>query len=87
MSKDFDPDDHEPARDMRVVNDVVRSVEKLKDLETEQSKRDTSPSPSAGGSSSGRAIITAEEEDRIRRAVIEHILKLRERKRREGGDR
>ncbi len=69
----------ELERDMRVLGNAVRSVDKLKEVETEQSKRDT-------GDAAGRAIISPEEEDRIRRKVVEHILKLRERKRRERGD-
>ena len=68
----------DPERDMRAIGSVVRSVETLKELESEQSKRDNA---------SERAVITPDEEDRIRRKVVEHILKLRERKRREGSDR
>lgn len=81
MSDENASDASGPERDMRVVGNLVRSVEKLKELEPEQSKRDNSP----GGAS--RALVTPEEEDLIRRRVVEHILKLRERKRREDGGR
>jgi hypothetical protein len=70
--------DADPERETRVIGNVVRNVEKLKELEAEQSKRD-SVRP-------GQYHVTPEEEDRIRRKVVAHILRLRERKRRERPD-
>ncbi len=67
----------DPDRDMRVIGNAVRNAEKLKELEAEQSKRDQS-------TARGRLVLSPEEEDRLRRRVVEHILKLRERKRSEG---
>lgn len=75
---DGTPANEKPERDLRTIGTMVRSVEKLNDLETEQSKRGGSSAPTIAG------IVTPEEEDRIRRKVIDHILRLRERKRREG---
>ena len=74
---DGTPANEKPERDLRTIGTMVRSVEKLNDLETEQSKR-TGSAPTVAG------IVTPDEEDRIRRKVIEHILRLRERKRRDG---
>jgi transposase-like protein len=82
MSDDGQPTDaNNPERDMRAISSVVRSVDKLKEIEPEQSKRHNASSGAAG-----YPLITAEEEDRIRRKVVEHILKLRERKRGDGSD-
>ena len=77
MSDEEIPEGDTPERNMRVVGTMVRSVEKLKELETEQSNRDNAPP-------AGRYIVTPEEEERIRRKVVEHIQRLRERKRAEG---
>lgn len=71
--------DADPERETRVIGNLVRNVEKLKELEAEQSKREPGRS--------GPLLVTPEEEDRIRRKVVAHILKLRERKRREQSDR
>lgn len=76
MSDENAPD-RDPDRDMRVIGNAVRNAEKLKELEAEQSKRDQS-------TARGRLVLSPEEEDRLRRRVIEHILKLRERKRGDG---
>ena len=81
MSDDNTTASDSPERDLRSISNIVRSVEKLREIEPDQSTRDTATPGSR------RAIITAEEEDRIRRAVIEHILKLRERKLRADADR
>lgn len=81
MSDDSTSAADNPERDIRAIGNIVRSVEKLREIEPDQSKRDTATT------GNHRSIISAEEEDRIRRTIIEHILKLRERKRREGGDR
>lgn len=79
MSDDNLPAGHEPERDTRVVGSLVRSVEKLKDLEPGKTKRDKRSSTTGGT----RSLLTPEEEDQVRRKVVEHILRLRERKRRE----
>ncbi len=72
MSEENTPD-RDPERELRVLGNAVRTAEKLKELEAEQSKRDQSPAH-------GRLVLSPEEEDRLRRRVIDHILKLRERK-------
>lgn len=82
MSDDNPSQPKEAERDMRAINSAVRTVEKLKDLEPDQSKRDAP----ADGARANRSFLTPDEEDDIRRKVVEHILRLRERKRREGGD-
>lgn len=82
MSDDNPSQPKEPERDMRAISSAVRSVEKLKDLEPDQSKRDA---PTAGARNT-RSFLTPDEEDDIRRKVVEHILRIRERKRREDGD-
>ena len=77
MSEDDENGAGNPEREARAIGNIVRSVEKLNDLEPDRSKH---------GTAAGRPLLTPEEEERIRRRVVEHILRIRERKRREGGD-
>lgn len=75
MSDDDQPaSDSNPERDMRAISSVVRSVDKLKEIEPEQSKRTNA---STAGS---RYPLSPEEEDRLRKDIIARILKLRERR-------
>lgn len=74
MSDDDQPaNDRNPERDMRAVSSVVRSVDKLKEIEPEQSKRTN------GSTAGSRYPLSPEEEDRLRKDIIARILKLRER--------
>lgn len=79
MSEDNGSGDAAPERNLRTISNMVRSAEKLKELDTEQSKRLNTPP-------SGNFLITPEEEERIRRKVVEHVQRLRERKLRERGE-
>lgn len=79
MSDDTSSGDSAPERNLRTISNMVRSAEKLKELDTEQSKRLNAPP-------GGRFLVTPEEEERIRRKVVEHVQRLRERKLREQGD-
>jgi len=79
MSNDNGSGDPAPERNLRTISNMVRSAEKLKELDTDQSKR-LNAAPSAN------FLVTPEEEERIRRKVVEHVQRLRERKLRERGD-
>ena len=63
----------EPERDMRALGNIVRSVEKLKELEPGHGSVDSAPK-------SGRAPVAPEEEDELRLRIVERLLKLRERR-------
>ena len=63
----------EPERDMRALGNIVRSVEKLKELEPGHGSVDSAPK-------SGRAPVSPEEEDELRLRIVERLLKLRERR-------
>lgn len=78
MSDDSTKTSTEPERDIRVLGNVVRSIEKLKDLEP-------GPGQPASAPKSGRAPRTADEEDQLRLQIVDRILKLRERRGKQGG--
>ncbi|CAN0479749.1 unnamed protein product, partial [Phaeothamnion confervicola] len=65
MSDDDKPAGDNPERDMRAIGNMVRSVEKLKEIEPEQSKRDAA---SAGGT---KYPLSPDEEDRLRIEIVE----------------
>jgi hypothetical protein len=65
-----------PDRDVRAINSLVRSVEKLKELEPDTAKRDPV--------SEGRYPLTREEEDQLRDEIVERLLELRKRRRDQG---
>jgi hypothetical protein len=78
---DLDPaDPAQPDRDTRALGTLVRSVEKLKELEPGHDSTADAPK-------SGRAPATAEEEDQLRMRIVERVLKLRERRGPDGRDR
>ncbi|MGE0628594.1 MAG: hypothetical protein AB7O43_12280 [Hyphomicrobiaceae bacterium] len=62
-----------PERDMRALGNIVRSLEKLKDLEPGNGK------PNSEQPKAGHAATPLEQEDRLRTRIVERILKLRER--------
>ncbi len=74
MSNDPAAPDAMTERDMRALGNIVRSIDKLKDLEPGHGKPDPDK-PKAG-----RAPATPDEEDRLRKRIVERILKLRERR-------
>jgi hypothetical protein len=74
MSDDVENAGDNPERDMRAIGNIVRSVEKLKEIEPEQSKRDAA---SAGNL---KYPLSPDEEDRLRIEIVERLLKLRERR-------
>jgi hypothetical protein len=78
---DHDPTDPaQPDRDTRALGTLVRSLEKLKDIEPgHDSSATTAPK-------AGRAPTTPEEEDQLRMRIVERILKLRERRGPDGRD-
>ena len=71
--------DTNPERDMRAVGNIVRSVEKLREIQTDNSKRDTA------STGNGRYPLSPGEEDRLRLEIVERLLKLRERRANSGG--
>jgi hypothetical protein len=78
---DIDPaDPAQPDRDTRALGTLVRSLEKLKELEPGHDSTTAAPK-------SGRAPATAEEEDQLRMRIVERALKLRERRGPDGRDR
>ena len=79
MSDDNPDNPKDPLRELQNVGNLARTFDKLKDLETDQSKRDTAAAPA------GRNRASTVKDDDIRGKVIEHILRVRERKRRERG--
>ncbi len=74
MSDDDKTAGENPERDMRAIGSIVRSVEKLKEIEPEQSKRNTA---SPGNT---KYPLSPDEEDRLRIEIVERLLKLRERR-------
>jgi transposase-like protein len=79
---DLDPaDPAQPDRDTRALGTIVRSLEKLKDLEPGHD------STAATAPKAGRAPTTPEEEDQLRMRIVERVLKLRERRGPDGRDR
>lgn len=81
MSDDDKPAGDGPERDMRAIGNIVRSVEKLKELEPDQSKRDTA------STSTGRYPLSPDEEDQLRREIVDRLIKLRERRGNHEGNR
>ena len=81
MSDDNPDNPKDPLRELQNVGNLARTFDKLKDLETDQTNRDTAAAPTRRNRAS-----TAKDDD-IRGKVIEQILRIRERKRREGGTR
>lgn len=79
MSDDNPDHPKDPRRELQNVGNLARTFDKLKDLETDQNNRDTAAAPS------GRYRASTAKDDDIRGKVIEQILRIRERKRREGG--
>ncbi len=67
--------DANPERDMRALNGMMQSIDKLKDLEPGHGNA------GAADPKSRRAPATVEEEDRLRLEIVERMLKLRERAR------
>lgn len=70
MNEESEPAAKQPDQVARVVGNLVRSIEKLKELEPEQSKRDNA---------AVRYPLTPEEEDRLRDRIVEKLVRLRER--------
>jgi hypothetical protein len=73
MSDDEPTANDNPERDTRAIGNLVRSVEKLKELESEHSKRD------AGSVSNGLYPLSPGEEDKLREEIVQRLLALRER--------
>lgn len=78
MESRMSDDDHttqgdNPERDARAIGNLVRSVEKLKELEPEHSKRD------ARSVGTSRYPLSPGEEEKLRDEIIDRLLRLRER--------
>lgn len=72
MSEEENSSNENPEREARAISNIVRSVEKLKELEPDNSKRDPA--------TNGRYPLTRDEEDRLRDEIVERLLQLRERR-------
>lgn len=73
MSDDQPTTNDNPERDARAIGNLVRSVEKLKELEPEHSKRD------ARTVGSSRYPLSPGEEEKLRDEIVDRLLRLRER--------
>ena len=73
MSDDANEYGELAERDMRALGSLVRSIEKLKDLEPGH------PKPDANKPHVGQPKSAIAEEERLRKRIVERILKLRER--------
>ena len=80
MSDDEPTANDNPERDARAIGNLVRSVEKLKELEPEHSKRDAR---TVGNS---RYPLSPGEEEKLRDEIVDRLLRLRERLRGPGAD-
>jgi hypothetical protein len=81
MSEDDQTSSSEnPERDARALGNLVRSVEKLKELEPDHSKRD------AGTVRNSRYPLSPGEEEKLRDEIVERLLRLRERLRNSSAD-
>lgn len=75
MSDDGNSAGDNPEREARAIGNIVRSIEKLKELEPDHAK------PDASTRAKSRYPLTPAEEDRLRDEIVERLLKLRERHR------
>lgn len=73
MSDDEPTANDNPERDARAIGNLVRSVEKLKELEPEHSKRD------ARTVGTSRYPLSPGEEEKLRDEIVDRLLRLRER--------
>lgn len=73
MSDDEPNANDNPERDARAIGNLVRSVEKLKELEPEHSKRD------ARTVGTSRYPLSPGEEEKLRDEIVDRLLRLRER--------
>jgi hypothetical protein len=69
-----------PERDARALGNIVRSVEKLKELEPDHSKRD------AGSVRNSRYPLSPGEEEKLRDEIVERLLNLQQRLRNPSAD-
>lgn len=86
MNDENGTDGKAPERDMRALGTMVRSVEKLNELQPGSATPSTTGSR-PGAPLSGRVPTTPEEEDALSLHLVERILKLRERRGLPDGDR
>ncbi len=84
MSHDADTTASESERDARALSSIIRSLEKLRDIEPDQAQ------PGEGQSDNRRAPVTPEDEDQLRLRIAERLVKLRQQRataRSDGSDR
>lgn len=80
MSEDDSPTGERPERDMRAIGNIVRNIEKLREIEPDQSKRDASTGRG------GRFPLTPEQEEELQRRLVERILRVAGCRERNPGD-
>lgn len=79
MSQNDPAHPRDPEREAQVINNMTRAVDKVKDLEPDNAKRNSVP-PAAGRART-RVRPTREQEEDVRRRIVEQIGRLRERER------
>jgi hypothetical protein len=78
MSENDPANPRDPAREAQILGNLTRTADKAKDLEPEHAKRNPAP---AAGSASARPRPTREQEEDVRRRIVEQVARLRERQR------